>query len=88
MHLFGTLGTLMFFLGFIAALWLGIYKLYCLGHGVEAVLVTDSPYFYISLTSMILGTILFLAGFVAELVSRNSPKRNSYQIEKILNYKK
>ncbi len=88
MHLFGTLGTLMFFLGFIAALWLGIYKLYCLSHGIEAGLVINSPYFYISLTTMILGTILFLAGFIAELVSRNSPKRNFYQIEKTLNYKK
>ena len=88
MHLFGTLGTLMFLLGFIAALWLGIYKLYCLSHGLEAGLVTDSPYFYISLTSMIIGTILFLAGFIAELVSRNSPKRNSYQIENELTYEK
>ncbi|MBE9468831.1 MAG: glycosyltransferase family 2 protein [Bacteroidetes bacterium] len=87
MHLFGTLGTLMFFLGFIAALWLGIHKLYCLGNGLEAGLVTDSPYFYISLTTMIMGTLLFLAGFVAELVSRNSPKRNSYQIENDLNKK-
>ena len=88
MHLFGTLGTLMFFLGFIAALWLGIHKLYCLSHGLEAGLVTDSPYFFISLTTMIIGTLLFLAGFIAELVSRNSPKRNSYQIEYYLNNKK
>ncbi|MCK5822574.1 MAG: glycosyltransferase family 2 protein [Bacteroidales bacterium] len=87
MHLFGTLGTLMFILGFIAALWLGIYKLYCLGHGLEAGLVTDSPYFFISLTTMIIGTLLFLAGFIAELVSRNSPKRNSYKIENDLNNK-
>jgi glycosyltransferase involved in cell wall biosynthesis len=87
MHLFGTLGTLMFFLGFIAALWLGINKLYCLSHGLEAGLVTDSPYFYIALTTMILGTLLFLGGFIAELVSRNSPKRNSYQIENDLNEK-
>lgn len=84
MHLFGALGTLLFVLGFIAASWLGINKLICLSHGIKAPLVADSPYFYIALTCMILGTQLFLAGFIAELVSRSATDRNIYQIEKTL----
>jgi len=85
MHLFGALGTLMFTVGFIAAVWLGARKLWCVYHGISANLVVDSPYFYISLVSMLMGTQLFLTGFLAELVSRNSSERNKYQIsEKIL----
>lgn len=80
MHLFGVLGSLMFVIGFLAALWLGILKLYAVSHGVKIRLVTDNPFFYIALTSMILGTQLFLAGFLADLISRNSPDRNNYQI--------
>lgn len=82
MHLFGTLGTFLFILGFCAAMWIGIDKLICLSNGTPARLVTDNPYFYISLVCMILGTQLFLAGFVAELVSRTSTDRNVYLIEK------
>ena len=84
MHIFGLLGTVMFLFGFIAVCVVGINKLYALSVGISAPLVTDSPYFYISLVAMILGTQLFLTGFVAELVSRNSPERNKYQIEKEL----
>ncbi|GHT22463.1 glycosyl transferase [Bacteroidia bacterium] len=84
MHLFGLLGTLMFFVGFIAAAVLGIQKLYFLYQGVKVGLVTGSPYFYLSLTSMILGTQLFLAGFLGELISRNSVERNTYQIKEVL----
>lgn len=80
MHLFGALGTLMFLVGFFAALWLGVRKLYFVGMGIVAPLVTTSPYFYISLVAMILGTQLFMTGFIAELVSRVRPDRNSYQI--------
>ncbi|TAJ12509.1 glycosyltransferase [Marinilabiliaceae bacterium JC017] len=80
MHLFGTLGTLMFLVGFGSAFWLGVRKLWYVYHDISAQLVTDSPYFYISLVSMILGTQLFLTGFLAELVSRNSSERNSYQV--------
>lgn len=84
MHLFGSLGTLMFTVGFFSALYLGMKKLWYVYQSVSAPLVTDSPYFYIALTSMVIGTQLFLAGFLAELVSRNSSERNSYQIsEKI-----
>ncbi|MDR3094134.1 MAG: glycosyltransferase family 2 protein [Bacteroidales bacterium] len=84
MHLFGLLGTLVFFVGFIAASVLGIQKIYFLYQGVKVGLVTESPYFYLSLASMILGTQLFLAGFLGELISRNSTERNTYQIKEIL----
>lgn len=80
MHLFGTLGTVTFVVGFISALWLGFRKLWFVYLGVQSPLVTDSPYFYISLTCMILGTQLFMTGFIAELVSRIRPDRNQYQI--------
>ncbi len=84
MHLFGTLGTLMFIMGFVAAAWLGGQKLYRLSKDIPTILVTDSPYFYLALTAMILGTLLFLTGFLAELIARNSSERNSYQIDKII----
>lgn len=84
MHVFGFLGSLMFFCGFIAVVVVGAIKLVALNEGVLAPLVTDSPYFYIALTMMILGTQLFVAGFLGELISRNSERRNEYQIEKEL----
>ena len=84
MHVFGFLGSLMFFIGFIAIIIVGAGKLYALSKGVPARLVTDSPYFYISLTMMLLGTQLFLAGFIGELIRRNANSRNAYQIEEEL----
>ena len=81
MHVFGFLGTIMFFIGFISAFALGADKLWCLAHGITQRLVTDSPYFYIALTMMMIGTQLFLAGFVGDLISRSSSGRNDYQIE-------
>ena len=81
MHVFGFLGTLVFIIGFISAFALGADKLYCLANGSKQRLVTDSPYFYISLTMMMIGTQLFLAGFIGDLVSRSSSTRNDYQIE-------
>ncbi len=84
MHVFGLLGTLMFIIGFISAAVLGIDKLIALAEGVPQRLVTDSPYFYISLTMMIIGTQLFLAGFVADLISRSATTRNDYQIEETI----
>ncbi len=83
MHFFGSIGMLMFTIGFFAALWLGVHKLWIVlyEHGV-AERVTASPWFYIALTSMVIGTQLFLAGFLAELIARNSPDRNTYLIEK------
>ncbi len=84
MHLFGTLGTLMFFIGFFLAAFLGIDKLVHLHRGVLAPLVTTSPYFYIALVTMIIGSQLFLAGFLGELISRNSSQRNEYLVEKTI----
>ena len=85
MHLFGTLGTIMFFIGFGIAFYLGAQKLYYLSQEIRAPLVASSPYFYISLAAMVIGTQLFLAGFLGELISRNSPFKNSYQIDRKLN---
>lgn len=84
MHFFGLLGSLMFIFGFLAVIVVGASKLYAMHNGMPYRLVTESPYFYLSLTAMILGTQLFLAGFVGELISRNSPERNNYQIEKTI----
>lgn len=84
MHLFGTIGTILFLLGFIAAAWVGADKVIAIVREQPHPLVTDSPYFYLALTCMLLGTQLFLAGFVADLVSRTSTDRNVYQIEKNL----
>jgi hypothetical protein len=81
MHLFGGLGTVMFLLGFIAAAWVGAQKLINLAHGVKTILVTQSPYFYLALVLMIIGTQLFLAGFLAEMIARSSGNRNDYIIE-------
>ena len=82
MHFFGVLGSLMFILGLLAVMAVGAGKLYAIYKGVRAPLVTDSPYFYLSLVAMILGTQLFLTGFLGELISRSSQERNNYQIEK------
>lgn len=82
MHLFGMLGTLMFILGFLGASYLGASKLYAVYHHEVARLITQRPSFYISLTCMILGTLLFIAGFLGELISRNAPDKNNYQVEK------
>ncbi|MDO4930501.1 MAG: glycosyltransferase family 2 protein [Bacteroidales bacterium] len=82
MHVFGFLGSIMFFLGFVAVIIVGAIKLVAICKGVAAPLVTSSPYFFIALTTMILGTQLFVAGFLGELISRNAAGRNNYQIEK------
>ncbi|MEE0916807.1 MAG: glycosyltransferase family 2 protein [Bacteroidales bacterium] len=87
MHFFGLLGSLMFFVGIISAIVLGVQKLIAVSNGEMMRLVTDSPYFYLSLCTIILGTQLFLTGFVAELIGRNSPTRNHYLIEEELNFK-
>jgi glycosyltransferase involved in cell wall biosynthesis len=82
MHFFGTMGTLMFFVGFVSAATIGIQKLYHVVRNEAAEKVTTSPYFYIALTTMLLGTMLFLAGFLAELIARVSSDRNTYHVEK------
>lgn len=80
MHFFGLWGSVMFLLGFIAVVAVGVMKLFALSKGVPAPLVTDTPYFYIALTMMLLGTQMFLSGFVGELVSRSNAERNKYHI--------
>ena len=84
MHVFGFLGSIFFIIGFFAAAIIGADKLWALSQGIPQRLVTDSPYFYISLTMMILGTQLFMAGFIGDMVSRSSATRNDYQIEKTI----
>jgi len=86
MHLFGSLGTLMFIIGLIMAALLGGRKLLYVYNHLRAPLVTESPYFYIALTVMILGTLLFLTGFLGELINRNSSERNSYLIRDKVNF--
>ena len=82
MHFFGLLGSLMFVLGFISVIVVGATKLISMWSGSSYRLVTESPYLYLALTAMIIGTLLFLAGFIGELVARNSQERNRYNIEK------
>lgn len=86
MHLFGFLGTLMFFIGFMAAIWLGASKFYLSYYEIPARLLTNRPSFYISLTCMVIGSQMFLAGFLGELLARNSHTRNNYLIEKTTNF--
>ena len=83
MHIFGLAGSIMFLAGFVMALFLGIRKLSFVSQGIRAPLVTDSPYFYISLTVMIIGTLLFIAGFLGELINRTSADRNHYLIKEV-----
>ncbi|MDP2113360.1 MAG: glycosyltransferase family 2 protein [Bacteroidota bacterium] len=82
MHFFGVFGTLTFMIGFAAAVWVGAQKLYLTLNNQLAPRITDSPYFFLSLAAMIIGTQLFLAGFLAELNFRNSSERNTYLIDK------
>lgn len=84
MHLFGLIGTGMFFFGFVLAAYIGAEKLYYMQMNVKARLITEIPQFYIALVAMIIGVQLFLAGFLAEMVARNSPNRNNYKIEEEL----
>ena len=85
MHLFGLLGSIMFLIGFVATIFLGAGKLYNVYHNLHARLLTERPSFYIALACMIIGTQLFLAGFVSELISRAAPDRDKYLVEKKCN---
>ncbi|SKB89672.1 Glycosyltransferase involved in cell wall bisynthesis [Parapedobacter luteus] len=84
MHFFGTMGVLSFLAGFIIAVWLIAEKLISIANQSPYRNVTDQPLFFLALVAIILGTQLFLTGFIAELVSRNSADRNNYQIEKVI----
>jgi glycosyltransferase involved in cell wall biosynthesis len=81
MHLFGTLGMVMFMLGLASFVWIGGSKLYWLWNDVPAKNIAEQSTFFIALTAMILGTLLFLAGFLGELISANNPSRNKYKIK-------
>jgi glycosyltransferase involved in cell wall biosynthesis len=80
MHFFGLIGSLMFIIGFLSVIAVGAIKGYALYKGISAPLVTNTPYFYIAIACMIIGTQLFLAGFIGELITRNAPERNQYTI--------
>ncbi|MBT4869413.1 MAG: glycosyltransferase family 2 protein [Polaribacter sp.] len=86
MHFFGLWGTLMFLFGTISAFFIGILKLHKLYKGIKTILVTDNPWFYIALTSMILGTLLFLAGFIGELIIKTKSNEKHYTIKEKLNF--
>ncbi|WP_177765951.1 glycosyltransferase family 2 protein [Flavobacterium sp. I3-2] len=88
MHLFGALGVLMFFIGFCATLFIGIYKIYKLTVGEPAILITSNPWFYIALTTMILGTQLFLAGFLGEIILKTNKKEKRYKVSETLKIEK
>jgi glycosyltransferase involved in cell wall biosynthesis len=85
MHLFGSVGTVMFLIGFAMAGSLGIRKLVFISNHLRAPLVTTSPFFYIALAVMIIGSFLFLTGFLGELINRNSSERNRYLIKDKVN---
>ena len=85
MHFFGVFGTLTFLVGLASAIWVGAQKVIHTLHNEIAPRITESPYFYLSLVAMIIGTQLFLAGFLAELNFRNSSERNSYLIDQKTN---
>lgn len=84
MHFFGLVGSVMFILGFVAIIVVGGMKLHALANGVRAMLVGVNPYFHLSILMMILGCMLFLAGFLGELIIRNSSERNNYLIKEEL----
>ena len=84
MHFFGLMGSLIFLLGLIAVIIVGVSKLYNMYAGNHYILVTDSPYFFLSLTAMIIGAQFFLTGFLGELIARNSQERNHYEIEETI----
>lgn len=84
MHFFGTMGFLSFLAGFLITLWLLVKKLMAISSQVPYRDVVDQPLFYIALVAIVVGFQLFLTGFVAELVARNAPERNNYQIEKVI----
>ncbi|MHA3044246.1 glycosyltransferase family 2 protein [Riemerella anatipestifer] len=84
MHFFGAVGTLMFVIGFLSSLWLGVSKLIDISKGVYGHLIADNPWFYIALTMMIMGTLLFIAGFLGELIIRTNREYKNYHIEEII----
>jgi len=83
MHFFGAVGTLMFIVGFLSALWLGISKLIDVARGIYGHLITNNPWFFIALTMMILGSLLFVAGFLGEMIIRTNREHKNYNIDEV-----
>lgn len=86
MHFFGLWGSLMFLFGTATALYIGVFKLYKVFNDIKTILITDNPWFFIALTSMILGTLLFLAGFIGELIIKTKSNEKHYSIKEKLNF--
>ena len=85
MHVFGFIGSTIFLIGFIALCWLCVDKVINLYNGTYGDLLSDHASFFVALTALILGSQFFLAGFIGDLLSRQNPQRNDYQIEETLN---
>ncbi|MBB4804331.1 glycosyltransferase involved in cell wall biosynthesis [Flavobacterium nitrogenifigens] len=86
MHLFGAIGSIMFIIGFLSAGYIGVSKLYHMYNGMKYSLVTNNPWFYIALTTMILGTQLFLAGFLGEIILRTKNNEERYKVSREVNF--
>ena len=86
MHFFGLWGSFMFLFGTFSAIYIGAFKLYKVFNNIKTILVTNNPWFYIALTSMILGTLLFLAGFIGELIIKTKTNEKHYTIKEKLNF--
>ncbi|MBE8728027.1 glycosyltransferase family 2 protein [Flavobacterium hungaricum] len=86
MHLFGAMGSIMFIIGFLSAGYIGVSKLYHMYNGMRYTLVTNNPWFYIALTTMILGTQLFLAGFLGEIILRTKNNEERYKVAREVNF--
>lgn len=84
MHFFGAVGTLMFIVGFLSALWLGISKLIDVARGIYGHLITNNPWFFIALTMMIMGSLLFVAGFLGEMIIRTNREHKNYNIDEVI----
>lgn len=84
MHFFGAVGTLMFIVGFLSALWLGMSKLIDVARGIYGHLITSNPWFFIALTMMIMGTLLFIAGFLGEMIIRTNREHKNYNIDEVI----
>ncbi len=85
MHFFGLWGTLMFLFGFLSAFFIGAMKLYRVAYHIKTILITDNPWFFIALTAMMLGTLLFLAGFLGEMIIKNNLNQKYYTIKESVN---
>ncbi|WP_175622299.1 glycosyltransferase family 2 protein [Chryseobacterium schmidteae] len=84
MHFFGAVGTIMFIVGFLSAFWLGISKLIDVARGIYGHLITNNPWFFIALTMMLMGTLLFIAGFLGEMIIRTNREHKNYNIDEVI----